>query len=29
VPHRRGMKALDVGETIGLIIPPSQVSVLR
>jgi iron(III) transport system ATP-binding protein len=29
VPYRRGMKVLDVGETIGLIVPPSQVSVLR
>jgi iron(III) transport system ATP-binding protein len=29
VPYRRGTKAHDVGETIGLVIPPSQVSVLR
>jgi iron(III) transport system ATP-binding protein len=29
VPYRRGTKAYDVGETIGLVIPPSQVSVLR
>jgi iron(III) transport system ATP-binding protein len=29
VPHRRGMKAHEVGETIGLIIEPAQVSVLR
>jgi len=29
VPYRRGTTAHDVGETIGLVIPPSQVSVLR
>ncbi len=29
VPHRRGMKAHDVGETIGLTVEPAQVSVLR
>ena len=29
VPHRRGGKAHDVGDTIGLIIEPAQVSVLR
>jgi iron(III) transport system ATP-binding protein len=29
VPHRRGGKAHDVGDTIGLIIVPSQISVLR
>jgi iron(III) transport system ATP-binding protein len=28
-PHRRGGKPHDVGETVGLIIEPSQVSVLR
>ena len=29
VPHRRGGQAHEVGETIGLIIEPAQVSVLR
>jgi iron(III) transport system ATP-binding protein len=29
VPHRRGSKTHEVGETIGLIIPPSQASVLK
>ena len=29
VPHRRGGKAHDIGEMIGLIIEPAQVSVLR
>ena len=29
VPHRRGASVHEVGETIGLTVPPSQVSVLR
>jgi iron(III) transport system ATP-binding protein len=29
VPHRRGMQAHAVGDTIGLVIEPAQISVLR